>query len=89
MSEGITPLTAPLMHAAANESIEAMFRQGCDLERKLAEARTALDLAAAMPTHQGCPVENHGIVVAAMEALARIDGMDHFSASNTTSAFQG
>lgn len=30
----------------------------------------ALNLAAALPTHQDCPVENHAVVVAAMEALA-------------------
>jgi len=52
MSERPTPRTAPLMHAAANESIEAMFKRGCDLERQLAErdaqlaeARTAMEWA--------------------------------------------
>lgn len=33
-----TPETAPRMHAAANESIEAMFKQGCAMEVELAEA---------------------------------------------------
>ena len=45
MSEKPTPETAPLMHAAANESIEAMFRMGCDLERKLAEVTKQRDAA--------------------------------------------
>ena len=34
MSDRPTPETAPLMHAAANESIEAVFLRGCDLERQ-------------------------------------------------------
>lgn len=34
MSDRPTPETAPLMHAAANESMEAVFRRGCDLERQ-------------------------------------------------------
>ena len=34
MSDRPTPKTAPLMHAAANESIEAVFLRGCDLERQ-------------------------------------------------------
>lgn len=52
-------------------------REVCDLcealERQLGEAREALALAAALPTHQDCPFENHGVVVAAMEVIARID----------------
>lgn len=38
-----TPETAPRMHAAANESIEAMFKQGCAMEVELAEARKERD----------------------------------------------
>lgn len=34
MTDRPTPMTAPLMHLAANESIEAVFRRGCDLERQ-------------------------------------------------------
>ena len=37
-----TSETAPLMHASANESIEAVFRQGCQLERELAEIKAVL-----------------------------------------------
>lgn len=37
-TDTLKPETAPLMLAAANESIAAMFRRGCDLERQLAEA---------------------------------------------------
>ena len=55
-------------------------REVCDLcealERQLGEAREALALAAALPTHQDCPVGNHGVVVAAMEVIARIDALD-------------
>ena len=43
MSQKPTPETAPLMHAAANESIEAMFLKGCQLERELAEATKERD----------------------------------------------
>lgn len=32
-----TPETAPRMYAAANESIDAMFKQGCAMEVELAE----------------------------------------------------
>lgn len=35
MNNDPTPESAPQMHAEANESIEAMFRKGCDLERQL------------------------------------------------------
>ena len=42
-----TPKTAPLMHAAANESIEAMFRRGCGLERQLVEATYQVEKYAA------------------------------------------
>lgn len=34
------------MHAAANESIEAVFRKGCDLERQLAEVTKQRDMLA-------------------------------------------
>lgn len=41
-----TPETAPRMHAAANESIEAMFKQGCAMEVDLHHARCATKRAA-------------------------------------------
>ena len=37
-----TPETAPLMHAAANESIAAMFAQGCALEVKCGDLNFVL-----------------------------------------------
>jgi hypothetical protein len=43
MSDRPTPETAPLMHAAANESIEAVFLRGCDLERQRDEGRKELN----------------------------------------------
>lgn len=46
------------------------------------ETRTALKLAAALNTGQGCPDENHGVVVAAMDALAQIESLIS-SASST------
>lgn len=45
------------------EKYEALRARAVEMER-------ALLMAAALPTHQDCPVENHAIVVAAMEALA-------------------
>ena len=73
MSDRLTPLTdeASFSTVYQGELVKASFAR--DLERKLAEAREALELAAKLPTHQDCPVENHGIVVAALEAIARID----------------
>lgn len=37
----------------------------------------ALGLAAALPTHQNCAVENHAVVVSAMEAQAILKDCDH------------
>jgi len=72
---GETPLTDAMREQVAGKatSLIEMTNFARDLERKLGEARTALERAAKLPTHQDCPVENHGVVVAAMEALARID----------------
>lgn len=47
MSDRPTPETAPLMHAAANESMEAVFRRGCDLERQRDAYAETLRLIAA------------------------------------------
>ena len=41
-----TPETAPFMHAAANESIAAVFEQGCKLEMDLHHSRCAVKRAA-------------------------------------------
>ncbi len=75
-----TPATDKVLASCNQNSAEVgfldlarMHQHAVVLERLLLEARDALKLAAALPTHQNCPAENHGIVVVAMETLARID----------------
>jgi hypothetical protein len=90
MSERETPLTDKASFHRDNG-----FAQLCeivvpadfarDLERKLAQARTALEDIGTL-----APFSDNSIELRkAREALASIDGVDRLSASNTTSGIQG
>lgn len=46
MNNDPIPEMSPQMHAAANESIEAVFLKGCDLERQLSEVTKQRDMLA-------------------------------------------
>lgn len=57
MNNAPTPKTAPQMHAAANESIEAVFRKGCDLERQLADVTKQRDRLEKALIETGVPLD--------------------------------
>ena len=59
-----------LVHAATIADLrdcKLALAQELEISNKMA---LAVKIASSLPTHQGCAIENHAVVVAAMEALA-------------------